>query len=72
VPFTDVDYLRQIELLADVAATEGLLRNWEIGRAVWPGEPLDAQVARVVDGWIRPMILHPRYAAKARGQSSAA
>ncbi|GHJ50052.1 hypothetical protein Cs7R123_73940 [Catellatospora sp. TT07R-123] len=49
-------------VLNDPHTTEGLLLAWEHGRAIWPAEPLKGQVARVVSGWVGPMVWHPHHA----------
>ncbi|MFE7563715.1 hypothetical protein [Kitasatospora sp. NPDC057500] len=43
-----------------VATTEGLFRNWSLGREFDPVTPLPSQVALVHRGWSGPMTLAPR------------
>ncbi|GAA1963067.1 hypothetical protein [Kitasatospora viridis] len=43
-----------------VETTEGLFRNWALGRALDPVVPLPSQVALVRTGWIGPITFSPR------------
>ncbi|MFF7454437.1 hypothetical protein [Kitasatospora sp. NPDC008115] len=47
-------------VVSAVATTEGLFRNWSLGRELDPVTPLPSQVALVHRGWSGPMTLAPR------------
>jgi hypothetical protein len=42
--------------------TRALLDNWSRGRDVHPAQPLRAQIAAVVRGWVGPVVLSPSHA----------
>ncbi|WP_380280837.1 hypothetical protein [Kitasatospora purpeofusca] len=47
-------------VVSAVATTEGLFRNWALGREFDPVEPLPSQIALVHRGWSGPMTFAPR------------
>ncbi|MFF2953743.1 hypothetical protein ACFVVU_20675 [Kitasatospora sp. NPDC057965] len=47
-------------VVSAVGTTEGLFRNWSLGRELDPVTPLPSQIALVHHGWTGPMTFAPR------------
>ncbi|MEU3980564.1 hypothetical protein AB0F77_10710 [Streptomyces sp. NPDC026672] len=56
--------LKVTMVVTAVETTEGLFRNWALGRALDPVSPLPSQIALVRHGWIGPMTFSPRSVSK--------